>query len=217
MDAAEQGRKLAERHARLAADSDAGPLEVDRTLSVLNYAELPHPGDWTLRSGLTRLAQPHPVLVSAVLDLSRRLDAPLHHVRRALEANPAICDRGLTADNIGEPPIAPLTDLRTADLGRLVAAGADADQLIAGYGEPLPSADQLDNEERLSVPLLAVAVMFEGLAAVVTGWAVVGPNDPPAEAVQEVIDRVATELDRLGVPEETGPPPGMRRGGRSRG
>ena len=206
-DAKSQGRALAQRHNQ---DGGAAALEVDRLNSLLNYAEAPHPGDWTFRSGLTRLAQPQPELVSRVLEVSRRLDAPLHHVRRKLEAHPAVCDQGLTSDNIDGPPVQPVTDIRTADLARLVAAGSDAHELMATYAETLP----LESEELKAVPLLAVAVTFEELAAIVTAWAVEGPSDPPLQAVEEYVQQAAAELDRLEVPIETGPPPGAKRGPR---
>jgi hypothetical protein len=35
--------------------------EIDRSVSLLSYAELPRIDDWSLRSVLTRLAQPEPV------------------------------------------------------------------------------------------------------------------------------------------------------------
>lgn len=202
MDTVDVGRRLAERHREEA--------ELDSTCSLLNYAEAPYEGDWTFRSALMRLAQPHPERVGAVLQLSRRLDAPLHHVRRTLEGHVVTADRHLTPNGVTDPPERPCRDVRTADLARLVAAGLDQAPLLAGYEE----AHELDHEERLAVPLLAVAVTLEGLAEVLAAWALVGPADPPVDEVDRCVDVVAVALDELGVPEETGPPPGMRRGSR---
>ena len=204
MDAAEQGRRLAERHR-----TGESP-KLDSSVSLLNYAEVPYEGDWTLRSGLMRLAQPHPALVGSVLELSRRLDAAVGHVRKELERHVVVGDRRLTAEGLDAAAVQPIPEIRTADLGRLAAAGADPDDLVSGYGE----VGELGNEERLAVPLLALAVDFEGLAETVTAWALVGPNDPPVDRVTQVVDQVRETMDELGVPVETGPPPGMRRGSR---
>ncbi len=198
MDAVEAGRNLGHRHMQAAQGDQA---EYDPSLSLLNYAELAHDGDWTLRSALNRLAQPQPARVGALLDLVRRLDAPLHHVRKALEQHTVTCDRALGRDGAdGDGPLEPYTDIRTADLARLVAAGADPDQLLTGYQDH----GRLDHEEVLAVPLLAIAVRFAQVSALLTAWALVGPDSPPVDAVDETIDQVAAELDRLGVAEETG-------------
>ncbi len=202
MDAPEVGRRLAERHV-------TAP-EPDTTHSLLNYAEVPYEGDWTLRSAFVRLAQPDPVRVGSVLELMRRLDALLHHVRRCLERHAVTCDRAVTADGVAGPPVAPYADVRTADLARLVAGGVEEHGLLTGYEERVT----LEHEERMAVPLLAVAVELEELAATLAAWALVGPADPPLEAVDRIRAHVASRLDELGVPVETGPPPGVGRSGR---
>lgn len=204
MDALEAGRRLAERHCGAAR-------EFDPSRSLLNYAEIAWDGDWTLRSALVRLAQPDPARVGALLDLMRRVDAPLHHVRRALERHSVTCDRHLTVETLGDSPVDGHPDARTTDLARLVAAGVDETALLTGYQE----IDPLDHEERMAVPLLAVAVDFEGLAEVLAAWALVGPSDPPLTAADDVLEHVAVRLDELGVPVETGPPPGVGRSRRS--
>jgi hypothetical protein len=209
MDADEVGRRLAEQHRQQA--------ELDPVRSLLNYAEMPYEGDWTLRAALTRLAQPHPVRVGTLLELMRRLDAPLHHVRRTLERHPVASDRALGIGGPTEPPGAPYADVRVADLARLVAAGVDAADLLPAYEATHP----LEDEERQAVPLLAVAVDFEDLSASLTAWALTGPADPPVTALDRTCAAVAERLDELGVPVETGPPPGMgspaARARRSRG
>ena len=208
MEAVRLGQRLAERHA---GTTDAGqPPELDEVHSLLNYSEAPYDGDWTLRSSLMRLAQPNPARVGQVLDLTRRLDAPLHHVRRILERHVVVADRWLTPSGLEDLPLLPLGDIRTADLARLVAAGCDPSDLLAGYEE----SQELEHEERLAVPLLAVAVQIEDLAKTLSGWALVGPANPPLDAVDRFVETVGPRLDELGVPEETGPPPGMRRSGR---
>ena len=44
---------------------------------IIEFSEVPHTGNWTLRSALVRLAQPEPLRAEAVLQIVRRLDAAL--------------------------------------------------------------------------------------------------------------------------------------------
>lgn len=202
-DPAETGRRLAERHAEA--------HEVDPTTSLLNYAEAPHTGDWTLRSALVRIAQSDPPRVGAVLEPIRRLDAALHHVARLLERHGVRCDRSLAGpDGLDGEPVDPYPDARTADLARLVASGVDADRLLSGYEEAGP----LEHEERMAIPLLVVAVGFDALASELAVWADERRVPPPLDRIDEVHLGATEVLDALGVPVETGPPPGFRRGGR---
>lgn len=204
---------MAERQAAEAAAAEG--IEIDAARSLLNYAEAPHAGDWTLRSASVRLAQRDPARVGSLLQVMRRLDAPLHHVARALQANPAVCDeamgdRGWSPDeSLDGSPASPTGDIRTADLARLVAAGFDEAEVMAGYQAVIA----LEREEQLAVPLLAVAADFERLARDLATWADGDLSEPPLDAVDRLTVEAAGRLDALGVPEETGPP----RGGRSRG
>ena len=214
MDAAEIGRRLAERHAAEAPTGDDEAIEPSR--SLLNYAEMPHTGDWTLRSALVRLAQRDPARVGTLLQVMRRIDGPLHHVTRTLQDNPAICDEALASNDwdpdelIGERPLVPYPDIRTADLARVVAAGFDSAAITAGYDSVAP----LEREEALAIPLLAEAARFDLLARRLAVWADGDRSDPPLDALDRLSAEGAQRLDALGVPEETGPP---TRGGRSRG
>jgi hypothetical protein len=70
----------------------------------------------------------------------------------------------------------------------------------------------LEQEERTALPLLEVALELDDLADVLARWADGYPGDPPAAAVDAACTVVRTRLDDLGVPEETGPPPGRGRG-----
>lgn len=215
MDAIELGRRLGRRHADEAAGPD-GPADVDEDGSLLNYGEAPHRGDWTMRSALVRLAQRDPARVGALLQVSRRLDAPLHHVARALRSHPATCDRAMAdeawdgATDLGPGPADPYPDIRTADLARAMGAVADPDAVMAGYRSEV----SLDREEELALPLLAEAARFDRLARRLADWADSDLSAPPLDAVDRLTAEVAQRLDELGVPEETGPPP---RGARSRG
>ncbi len=183
---------------------------------MLNYAEVAHTGDWTLRSALVRLAQRDPARVGSLLHVSRRIDASLHHVARTLRSHPATCDEALVFDGsdpalaIDEPPSHPYPDIRTADLARAMAGGADPDAVLAGYAE----GTALDREEELALPILAEAARFDTLARRLADWADGDLSNPPLDAVDRLTAEATRRLDDLGVPEETGPPP---RGGRSRG
>lgn len=201
------GRAVARRHR-----DGPSAAEPDRSRSLLNYAESAHDGDWTLRSALVRLAQPDPARVGALLEVMRRLDGPLHHVARTLERHTVVADAVLDPAAVEGPVQQPVADVRTADLARLVAAGFDPDGVIRGYdAEVGPDLGPLGNEERLAVPLLALAVDLDRLAAALTAWASSGPADPPVEVLDATRARVLARLDELGVPVETGPPPGAGR------
>lgn len=214
MDAIELGRRLARRHAGEGSRSGPG-TDVDEDRSLLNYGEVPHRGDWTMRSALVRLAQRDPARVGALLQVSRRLDAPLHHVARSLRSHPVTCDEAMAAEgwdpaqDLGAAPADPYPDIRTADVARAMCAAADPEELIAGYRAELP----LDREEELALPLLAEAARFDRLARRLANWADGDLTDPPLDAVDRLTAEVGQRLDDLGIPEETGPP---RRGGRSR-
>ena len=53
---------------------------------LLEYAERPRVGDWSLRAALTRYAQPQPQRVSDVLDLVRRIEFALGSFRDTIES-----------------------------------------------------------------------------------------------------------------------------------
>lgn len=219
MDANEVGRRLAQRHV------EAGRCEPDPVRSLLNYAESPQADDWTLRSGLVRLAQPEPGRVGDLLQVMRRLDAVLAQVARDLQRHSTSCDGTLVAGGdfvrdaggsaasglvLDGPALDPVPDIRTADLGRAAAIGLDEAALAAGYR----SVSTLDDIEERALPLLTVAARFEQLARTVARWAAAGPEQPPIDLVDQVTLETRNRLDQLRVPEETGPPP---RGSRGRG
>jgi hypothetical protein len=53
---------------------DVEPPELAR---LIDFAERPRAGDWSLRSGLVRYAQPEPERVNQILEHVRRVDAAL--------------------------------------------------------------------------------------------------------------------------------------------
>lgn len=110
--------RLAERH-RISAEPD--PVR-----SLVNYAESPRFGDWTLRSALVRLAQPEAGRAGAVLEVVRRCDAALRPVLRELEGRTVACDRDLSLDGllaaapagsvtVDDPPVGEIGDDPTGD------------------------------------------------------------------------------------------------------
>lgn len=198
-------RALAERH--------AAPAEPDSSVSLLNCAERSRTGDWSMRSALTRFAQPHPVRAARVLALVRRLDAALRHIARPLGLHPVTCDRKLSPVSLDRQPVEPYPDTRVADLARLAAQlPAGIDDVLAAYES---TTDPLSDTERSALPLLGVALRLDALADVLTDWAVSGPLDPPTDEVDHSCAEVLNELDRLGVPVEQGPSRGRDR--RNRG
>lgn len=202
------GRLLAQRHA-------SSPAEPDRTISLINHAESPRTGDWSLRSAMVRLALPEPMLVVDIATLVRRLDAVLHTAIGQLEKHTVVSDRAISLDHVADDhdawtvdgPVDPYPDVRIADIARLTAVAGDA--VIDGYVE----VAELTEIEQRALPLLGVAVVFDGLADTLTGWALVAPAAPPVDEISSACREVQHWLDELGVPVEEAPPGrGRRRG-----
>jgi hypothetical protein len=168
---------------------------------------MPRHGDWTYRSALVRLAQPDPTRVGLLLALTRRLDATVVPLLKAAERHTVVADRAISAAHLDRAPVDPVIDARVSDLARLVAAGMAPEPLLGAYGD----ATDLTGDEAALVPVLALTVTIDGLAAELTEWADDGPRAPaPVASVDRAIHHLATTMDRLGVPEETGPPSGAR-------
>lgn len=206
MDAAAAGQTLAERHA-----SAPAPGPVDRSRSLINFAEITGLGDWSLRSALCRLAQPEPARVGRVLESVRRLENVLHHIQPALERHPALNSRPAAALQL--PDSEDYVDVRMADVARDVTAhGFAVDSVVTAYSDNVSAP--VTDEERMGLDLLMIAVRFERLAATLIAWADGGPNNPPVDEFDRACDEIEASLDALGVPRETGPPPRGPRGSR---
>ena len=199
------GDRLAQRHLA------GGPAAADPVVTLLNYAEMGRAGDWSLRSAMVRLALPEPMIVVEIANLVRRLDAVLHHVATPLAKRTVTCDRGLGMATVDGEPVEPYPDTRGADLARLAAdAGGHGDVVVEAY----LAAIDLSQEERVALPLLGVALELDGLAQLLTDWALTAPAPPPVEAVRSTCAGVTARMDDLGVPvEESGPPRGRGRRG----
>jgi hypothetical protein len=136
------------------------PAEVEppELARLVAFAERSRTGDWSLRSALCRYAQPHPMRVSAVLDLVRRIELALHpHTARLDREGPELW----AALQAGEPPSGaedPLVGLLRAivELDRLGDTVADwAVDRFAHHPEAAVDAmiaDVAARLERLGVP-----------------------------------------------------------------
>ena len=153
--AREAGRQLAARHLA------GGPVDADPVVTLLNYAEMGRTGDWSLRSAMVRLALPEPMIVVEIATLVRRLDTVLHHVATPLAKQTVVCDRALGLGFIDGDPVDPYPDTRGADVARLAAgAGAEGHAVVEAYLAEV----ELTQEEQIALPLLGVALEFDGLA-----------------------------------------------------
>lgn len=174
------------------------PVAADETRSLVNYAEAPHDGDWTLRSALVRLAQPHPRRAEAILELVRRLDAALGPMARDIQRH-SVVTRRLLPRRGGPEPVA---DGRTIDLALLVGGRPrDAAEVVAGYER----VTELSATEKHAVPLLACALVFDELAGALARWASKGSANPPLATIDDSCQQMLRCLDDKGVPVEDPP------------
>jgi hypothetical protein len=67
--------------------------------ALVDYQERPRVDDWSLRSAITRYAQPQPVRASAVLELVRRIEFALKpHMKDVEREGPALWDAVQSSD-----------------------------------------------------------------------------------------------------------------------
>jgi len=147
----------------------SAPLQPPRLEELVDLAERPRHGGWSLRAGLCRYAQPQPVRAGAVHSLARRLEAALAEHTAVLRADGAIVAATLDTggDAVEAAHTRPLALLRVAvELDRLgdeVAAWA-----VDRVPEPPDAAvDQV--VERVTAGLAALGVPEE-------------PTEPPRGA-----------------------------------
>ncbi len=174
----------------------AKPVEVDEQNSILNYAEAPRVGDWTLRSALVRLAQPHPLRSEAVLQLVRRLDAAIRPMVRPLQQHGVTSQRSIPG---GAQKIA---DTRLVDV-------ASDSAVLAAYGEMV----ELDDAEQASIHLVDLALQLDKLSNTLSAWAAAGSDGAPLAEIDNTCARVLKAMNDGGVPEEArwdGPRGGAR-------
>jgi hypothetical protein len=153
--------------------ADLEPPELARLADVAGAARV---DDWTLRSALTRYAQPQPARAAAILEPYRRLEAALHPHAALLRADgPAL--------------------LAEVESGTDAGAGA-------GAGAGPVASGEADADRALVVGLLGVARIFDALADRLTEWATDITAERPDDAVDDAMTEAKSRLDALGVPEE---------------
>jgi hypothetical protein len=145
-------------------------IEPPELARLVDYAERPRSGDWSLRSALVRYAQPEPARVGQVLELVRRIEFALApHAKLLQREGPKVW-------------------------------------------QALASGDGPDDADSLVVGLLQANTELDGLAELLTTWAVDRATDRPDAAVDAVVASVTRRLDDLGVAREERPGPPSRRG-----
>ncbi len=106
------------------------PPELDppELARLVDFAERPRTGDWSLRSALVRYAQANPERVSQVLDLVRRIEFALHpHAKLLAKEGPQLWEAVATGAVPASDPTALVVGLlqASAELDRL------ADRVVA--------------------------------------------------------------------------------------
>jgi len=189
---------LARAHHRPTDGLPDGPRLVD-------YAESPRVGDWTLRSALVRFAQPEPTRAGAVLELIRRTDGALKPHRRRLESSSVPTHPGLGTDLLAGDEIPDdverRSDARAADLARCIVRFGDGQAVVDAYA----AAEDVGTDELHATALLTVALELDDLADVLAQWADIHQGPPPVDVVDERAAAAFQRLAALGVPRETRP------------
>jgi hypothetical protein len=202
------GRLLAEEHASNRPSGEGHRL--------VDYAEAERDGGWSLRSSLVRFAQPEPVRASAVLELVRRTDATLGPSRNLLERDTVATDPDLSSasfavsgdDVVRTTPSRRWGDSPAADLARLRRRWPEvAGDAVRAYTEVTP----LDDALVALVDPLSLAVALDDLAGVLVEWSVDRSLAAPLDAVDACCRDLFAEMERLGIPRETGDPAEWRR------
>ncbi|MEZ5322769.1 MAG: hypothetical protein R2698_11990 [Microthrixaceae bacterium] len=162
--------------------SGIGP---SRLVELLECAERPRVGDWTLRSALTRYAQREPRRVADLLTILRRLEAALAGRRSDITA---LGPRLWTAFEAFE------------------GGGDDGT-------EPAPLDMAAPSGTRVLLDLLRILAAVDALGERLAAWAEDPAVEAPRDELDRVIAFAADELDRVGIPrDESGGRPGRRRG-----
>ena len=119
-----------------------------------------------------------------MLQLVRRLDGALGPQAKVLAARTVMTDRELgrgpvegdAASALPASPADPTPDAAVTDLARLWRA---TDNRFGSVLDGYESVSVLGEQERLALPLLAIALELDDLAEALTTWAAAGPENPP--------------------------------------
>lgn len=109
--------------------------------SLIDYAERPRAGGWSLRSALVRYAQPEPARAGAVLELVRRTDGALKPFVKVLDDSPDL--------DAGDETLVGLLAAASAldRLGDVLAGWADSSP--GDHGDRRPDRDVDDIARRV--------------------------------------------------------------------
>lgn len=133
-------------------------LEPPELARLVDFAERPRVGDWSLRSALVRYAQGQPRRVSQVLELVRRIDAALHPHAKLLAAQGPDLWTALTARAVSSGPEGFVVEvLRAAALLDEVADGLAAWAEDQGLARPDAAVDAAVAEVARRLDVLGVA------------------------------------------------------------
>jgi len=110
--------------------------------ALVDYAERPRVDDWSLRSAITRYAQPQPVRASAVLELVRRIEFALKPHTKLVEKEGLALWAALTSDDDDDSDDGQVVGLLRAmveldGLGDVLATWA-VDRASRSPGRPAP-------------------------------------------------------------------------------
>lgn len=93
----------------------AADVEPPQLAHLLAYAERPRADDWSLRSALTRFAQPQPARASRLIEELRRLEVGLAAHRKTLEQDGPSVWAALQAGDDATPLLQLLRGVQTVD------------------------------------------------------------------------------------------------------
>lgn len=95
----------------------AADIRPPELAELLDVAERPRAGGWSLRSALVRYAQSNPVRVSQVMEHVRRIEAALHpHAKLLVADGPALCAAASSGAPDDDSPDARVVGLLRASL-----------------------------------------------------------------------------------------------------
>jgi hypothetical protein len=136
----------------------AADIEPPELARLIDFAERPRAGDWSLRSGLVRYAQPEPERVNQILEHVRRVDAALRAHGKVIQRDGhdlwAALATGTSAPTSAPAGVIELLEA-TAQLDRLgdIVAGWAVD---ASGAPPNPEVDAIIDDVTRRLDALGV-------------------------------------------------------------
>jgi hypothetical protein len=136
----------------------AADIEPPELAHLIDFAERPRAGDWSLRSGLVRYAQPEPERVNQILEHVRRVDGALRAHSKVIQRDGrdlwAALETGARASPRAPAEVIGLLEA-TAQLDRLgdIVAGWAIDPSVA---PPNPEVDAITEDVSRRLDALGV-------------------------------------------------------------